>query len=138
MNHIATVQQIYEDFGHGDVPAILEKLAEDVEWETPPTSGGDAGVPWLAPRTGREGVGEFFASLGALDFRRFEPRAFLEGPAQVAVVVGLEATVKASGHTFADEEIHLWTFDDDGQVSSFRHVVDTAKHIEAARSAVAA
>jgi hypothetical protein len=48
------------------------------------------------------------------------------------------AEVRASfvlpgGGRFTDEEIHLWTFDDDGAVTRFRHYVDTAKHIAAAR-----
>jgi len=30
---VETVQRIYEAFGAGDVPAILELLADDVEWE---------------------------------------------------------------------------------------------------------
>jgi hypothetical protein len=32
---------------------------------------------------------------------------------------------------FRDEELHLWTLDDDGQVVRMRHYVDTAKHIAA-------
>ena len=28
--------------------------------------------------------------------------------------------------------MHLWTFNDDGQVSRFRHYSDTTKHIHAA------
>jgi uncharacterized protein len=46
------------------------------------------------------------------------------------------AEVRASfalpgGGRFADEEIHLWTFDDGGRVTRFRHYCDTAKHIAA-------
>ena len=38
-----------------------------------------------------------------------------------------------NGGRFADEELHLFTFDDEGRVARFRHYVDTAKHIAAAR-----
>jgi ketosteroid isomerase-like protein len=31
-----------------------------------------------------------------------------------------------------DEEIHLWTFNDAGQVVRLRHYTDTAKHMAAA------
>ena len=55
--NVATVQGIYEAFGRGDVPAILERLAEDVQWEAWADNHGQrAGVPWMSPRTGREGV----------------------------------------------------------------------------------
>jgi ketosteroid isomerase-like protein len=137
-DQIAAVQEIYAAFGRGDVPAILDRLAEDVEWEAGGSSAADEGVPWLLRRTGREGAGAFFATLEAFEFRRFEPLGFLEGAGQVAAVIGVELAVRASGYVIADEEIHLWTFDDAGLVSAFRHVVDTAKHIAAARSLVAA
>jgi len=120
------------------VPAILDRLAQDVAWEAYGGSGDDEGVPWLLRRNGRAGVAEFFASLDAFEFRRFEPLSFLSGADQVAVPVRVELAVKASGFVIEDEEIHPWTFDDAGLVSAFRHVVDTAKHIDAARSLVAA
>jgi uncharacterized protein len=39
----------------------------------------------------------------------------------------------SSGTIVRDDEIHLWTFDSSGEVVRFRHYLDTAKHIEAAR-----
>jgi uncharacterized protein len=135
-DNIATVQEIYAAFGRGDISTILERLAADVDWEAGGSSAHDEGVPWLLRRTGRSGAAEFFATLEAFDVRRFEPLSFLEGAGQVAAVIGVELAVRASGYVIADEEIHLWTFDDAGLVSAFRHVVDTARHIEAARSAV--
>ena len=33
MAQVDTAQQIYQAFGRGDVPAILERLADNVEWE---------------------------------------------------------------------------------------------------------
>jgi ketosteroid isomerase-like protein len=53
MTNVGTVQQIYEAFGRGDVPAILEHLADDVEWEYGLTS---TDVPWLQPQHGRTEV----------------------------------------------------------------------------------
>ena len=63
MKTIDTVKRIYEAFGRGDVPAILEHVAEDVDWEYGAV---DAGVPWLQRRRGREGVASFFASLAGM------------------------------------------------------------------------
>jgi ketosteroid isomerase-like protein len=131
MSHVATVQAIYEAFGRGDIPAILEKLSEDVAWDQ--WAGGspaaNAGIPYLVPHTGREDVGEFFAALGGLEFHAFEPTGFLEGGNQVAAVIRLEVTQKSTGKRIEDEEVHLWTFNDAGQVVSFRHFLDTAKHL---------
>jgi ketosteroid isomerase-like protein len=85
----------------------------------------------LAERTGREEVGGFFASLAALDIHMFAPHTFLAGDGMVAAVVDLDATVVATGERFRDVEIHLWSLGADGRVTEFRHVVDTAKHVEA-------
>ena len=38
MSNVHTVQEIYAAFGRGDVPAILSRLSESVEWEYGPTS----------------------------------------------------------------------------------------------------
>jgi hypothetical protein len=43
-----------------------------------------------------------------------------------------EADVPGGGH-YRDEEIHLWTFDDNGKTVRMRHSTDTAKHITAAQ-----
>jgi hypothetical protein len=45
MSNAATVQGIYEAFGRGDIPAILDHLSEDVVWDawTEESSGQSAG-----------------------------------------------------------------------------------------------
>jgi uncharacterized protein len=123
--NIETVQGIYAAFGRGDIPAILAALADDVEWEHDSV---DHGIPWLTPRRGRASVGAFFASLAALEISRLDVASLLEGKNQVASVIHIEAKVKATGRVVRDLELHLFTFDDEGQVIRFRHVVDTLQH----------
>jgi hypothetical protein len=125
-----TVQEIYALFGRGDIPAILGKLREDIEWEHDAV---DHGVPWLVPRKGRSEVVGFFETLAGIEFRRFEPRAILEGGNQVVATIFVDLTVKATGGTIRDLEAHLWTFDDDGKVARFKHLADTHQHVRAFR-----
>lgn len=33
--NLRTIHQVYEDFGRGDVAAVLATLTEDVQWFTP-------------------------------------------------------------------------------------------------------
>jgi ketosteroid isomerase-like protein len=136
MDHIATVKDIYAAFGRGDIPAILDRIAPDVEWDPEPNAGQEAGVPWLAHRTGHDGVAGFFASLEPLEFPHVDPHTYLANDNQVAVIVALEARAKGSGDTIAENEVHLWTFDDDGLVSRYQHYVDTARHIALAERAL--
>jgi uncharacterized protein len=135
MSNLQTVQTMYEAFGRGDVESILGCMSDAVEWERwdDPHAGQDAGVPWLARRSGKEGVAGFFQAVAEnLEFHSFEPRNLLEGGNQVAATIRFDATATRTGERFQDEEIHLWTFDDAGKVIGMRHVVDSAKHIKAA------
>jgi uncharacterized protein len=128
VGNVETVQAIYEAFGKGDVPAILDKLAEDVEWDLDAPS---YGVPIYEPGVGRAHAQRFFESLADLEFARFEPTNFLTGGDQVAVTINIEVTVKATGRTAEALEIHLWTFGEDGKVSRFFHCIDRHAFVQA-------
>ena len=133
MSNLKTVQEIYAAFGKGDVPAILDRLADSVEWEY---GAGTTEIPWLKRRHGRAGAAEFFASLSALDIHKFVPKRFLEGPDLVVVLLELEASVKSTGKRIVEEdEVHIWYFDDKHRVTRFRHRVDTQQHLAAYRGA---
>ncbi len=132
MTNVQTIQSIYEAFGRGDVAAILSHISEDVAWEQwKDNSAVKAGVPYLVPRRGRAGVAEFFASLAVAEIHDFQVLGFLEGGRHVGVLVEIELTIKATGRRFRDQELHLWTLDERGQVVGMRHHIDTAKHIAA-------
>jgi hypothetical protein len=128
--HGKIVEAIYAAFGRGDIPTILGALSEDVEWEHDAV---DHGVPWLTPRQGRAEVTGFFEALRALDIRRFEPKRILADGNMVIAVIHVEIAVHATGRAIKDVELHLWTFDAQGKVARFRHVVDTHQHWLAAQ-----
>jgi ketosteroid isomerase-like protein len=128
--HIETVQAIYAAFGRGDIGAILGHLAPEVEWEHDAV---DHGIPRLKQRRGPAEVARFFETLGALEFKRFEPKQFLVGDNAVAATIGIELAAKATGKPIRDLELHLWTFGADGKVTRFKHLVDTHQHFLAWR-----
>ncbi len=131
--NIQTVRDIYAAFGRGDVPAILEVMSPDVDWEfgTP-----DHGVPWLRQGRGREAVVRFFESLGKeLAFKSFEPLSVMADGDWVVGLVRLEAEAKRTGKTLREEcEAHIWRFDAQGRVAAMRHAADTASHVAALQS----
>lgn len=53
------VEQAYEAFGRGDIPAVIGLLDEGVEWTAPGT------LPHGGTWKGRNEVGQFFAGLDA-------------------------------------------------------------------------
>ena len=129
-----TVKEIYTAWGRDDIPAILERLHEDVKWddhhalvEVP---------PWLRPRNGHAGVAEFFHALTELEYETFIPYAFLADDLYVVSLLNIAFTVKETGtRVQTDAEAHLWEFDEDGRVRSLRHLVDTHAHVDAWRGA---
>jgi ketosteroid isomerase-like protein len=133
VSNLATVQSIYEAFGKGDVPAILDVLADDIEWESwEDNSAVKAGVPTMIPRHGKADVVKFFEAAGAMAITDLQILSMMEGGNQVAVEFVLEADLPTfGGGHYRDEEMHLWTFNDEGKVVRLRHYTDTAKHIAA-------
>jgi ketosteroid isomerase-like protein len=133
VGNIETIQGIYTAFGQGDIPAVLDSLADDVQWEIwePTSTAQDGTIPYLVPRKGKAEVGEFFAALGALEFHGFAPLVIVGEGDDVLATISLDVTVKATGKRIQDYEVHVWTFGADGKVTSLRHVIDTLKHYEA-------
>ena len=133
-NNLQTIQNIYEAFGKGDVPFIINCLADDVQWEQwADNSAQKASVPWMKMQYGKEGVIEFFKTLGQLVIKDFQILSIMSNENQVAAEFVIEAEVPSTGGHYRDEEMHLWTFNNDGKIIRLRHYIDTAKHIEAAK-----
>lgn len=129
--NIETIQNIYAAFGRGDVPAILARLAEDVDWEPGYDHNGD--IPWLASGRGHAHVGGFFQALRALEFKRFEVLGVMGSGPWVVALTSVELVHKASGRVLVEAcEPHVWKFDDAGSVVSMRHAADTRAHARVA------
>ncbi len=127
-----TVADIYAAFGRGDIPAILARLSDDVAWEEWVDNFAQrAEVPYLVPRKGPSEVEAFFAVLGSATVLHFAVLDVIGTGRQVVAEVRASFALPGGGR-FDDEELHLWTFDEAGRVSRFRHYCDTAKHIAAA------
>ncbi|MEZ5402702.1 MAG: nuclear transport factor 2 family protein [Bryobacteraceae bacterium] len=125
--------EMYAAFQRGDIPAILEMLDDNVEWESWADNYAQrTHVPWLAPRKGKQGAADFFAIVGAMKFHTFRVIAVLGGPGQAAGEVEIDAEL-SGGKRLRDQELHLVNFNEAGKVVRFRHYLDTAKHIVAAK-----
>jgi uncharacterized protein len=119
---LTVVQKAYECFGKGDIPGLLNLLAEEVDWLVP----GSTEVPWAGRWRGRTQVGGFFAAIGAsADFEAFEATEFLDAGNRV-VVLGRERTrPKTTGRVYDADWCHVWTVKD-GKITVFREYTDTA------------
>ena len=128
-DHVATVRSLYEAFGRGDIGAIIDASADDVEWEK---GAPDHGLPLLAPGRGKEHVAAFFQQVATLEFKRFEPHTIFGSGNHVMALIAIEWVNPETGGSVSEEgEGHLWTFGPDGKVVAFRHYVDTLQHSRA-------
>ena len=116
------VKGIYGAFGRGDIPAILNSLADNIEWIV---SGREDGIPYAGTYRGREGVGQFFTVLAEnVEYSLFEPRE------RVAVFGHYQGSVKPSGNSVETEWAMSWTLQD-GKATNFRAYDDTAAVVAA-------
>jgi hypothetical protein len=116
------VQQAYEAFGRKDVPAILELVADEVDWEFV----GSAGLPYAGRRRNRNEVRDFFAAIPRTDdIHAFEPREFIEAGEHVTVLGWERATALDTGKQFEGEWVHVFTVKS-GKVTRWRGFFNTA------------
>lgn len=122
--NIKIIQQLYEAFGRGDLNAILDAVADDVDWATDTSS---AAAPWYGVRHGKEGVTSFFADFGsAMEIEEFTPFAFAANDTEVHSVVRCKAHARSNGRTVDMNLHHYFTFRD-GKVAYYRGSEDTAQ-----------
>ena len=118
-----TVKAMYAAFGRGDIPALLNSLADRIEWEIP---GRQDGIPFAGTYRGRDSVGQFFTLMAeSIDYNLFEPREFIAQGNQVIALGRYKATAKPSGNTFETEWAMAWTLSE-GKATHFRVYDDTS------------
>jgi ketosteroid isomerase-like protein len=126
----ALVQSIYGAFLRGDVPAILSKLSEAVDWSVGPSPNG---VPWFGTRKGRAEVGEFFETLGKeVDVTKFEPTEYVSQYDRVVALVHEELMIRRTGRSVSQDVVMVWTIQDSKVVALV--VYEDTKAIAAAWS----
>jgi hypothetical protein len=124
----ALVKTLYAAFAKGDVPAILERLAEGVEWEV---IGPASACPCYGRRTGKPAVEAFFKEISERhDYKAFEPREFHTSKDTVLVIGRQHVVLKANGKAFASDWVHVFRIEG-GKVNSFREFTDTASYAQA-------
>lgn len=126
------VGAIYAAFERGDIAYILDQLDDDVSWDADwyDNSAQSADVAHLRPRRGPEEVAEYFAVLADWQIKDLKVVGLIASGRQVVAEIQIDAVLPGGGR-LADQQLHMWTFDDENQVLRFRQYGDTAKHIAA-------
>ena len=121
-DNLKTVQGIYTAFGQGNIPAILNVLADDVEFHQPP--GGEP--PFTGLYRGRDGAGNFFQSMvETVDVLAMEPQEFVAQGDTVVVLGHYRFRPKTTGIAYDTDWAMVWWFRD-GKINKFQIHYDTA------------
>jgi ketosteroid isomerase-like protein len=127
--NVQLVKDAYAAFSRGDIPALLESLDENIEWEG--VKGTEGVAPQAGLRRGKAAVAEFFALVASTtEFHKFEPREFIAGEDAVAVVGFYEATVKPTGRRVAADWLMLFNIRN-GKIVRFREWTDSVQIVRA-------
>lgn len=134
-DNVQMVQNAYNAFKKGDIKAVLNTLADDVEWISP---GPPDIMPAAGTRRGRQAVAEFFETVSKVeDIEVFEPQEFIAQGNKVVAIIKYRSRINATGKTAETSLIHVFDIAH-GKVNRFREFFDTASVLPAFTSAQAA
>jgi uncharacterized protein len=119
---LGVVKQTYAAFNRGDIPAILNLIADQVDWqEVCPAS-----LPYSGRRRDRAEVAKFFSDEAQVEeVKAFEPREFIVAGDNVTVLGYIEGYARDTKQEFRSEWVHLFTVQD-GKITRWRGFLDTA------------
>ena len=133
MSNEQTVKDLYAAFQRADVAAIVAVVADDVDWRNDHVASSEC--PWNGNFSGKANLPGFFKAVGEhLNISVFDVQKIVAAGSNVAVYLHIESTLPKNGRSVKNDSVHFWTFNDRGQIASYRHFNDTAAELAAWRS----
>lgn len=123
MSHanVQQVQDVFQRFGRGDVPAIMEMLADDVIIDFY----GPSVVPYAGHWAGKDKARRFFETvLANVEIHQFDPLEFIAERDKVVVFGHLRLTAKPTGGSIESDFVHVITVKD-GKWTHFRDFMNS-------------
>lgn len=129
---VQVVEGVYEAFGRGDVAAVLDAMADDVEWHEA------EGMPYGGVYRGGDAVAHNVLGPITTDIPDFAvtPTELIASGDTVAVVARYTGTGKSTGKELDLNVVHIWDVQD-GKIARFRQFPDTAQFLEVVPAGVA-
>ncbi len=121
MDNIQIVQDVYKNFGQGNVPGILAHFDKDVVWMRP----GAPDIPFCGTFNGHEGMIKFLTLVSqSIKVNSFVPKQFL-GNGDTVVAMGEDtAHVIPTGKSYTTHWIQVFILKDQKIVEG-RAYIDT-------------
>ena len=131
--NVKLLQGLNDAFAQGDVPAVLGKMTDDMEWHEAD------GMPYPSPQHGPGAVAENIFGPVINDVPDFTvtPKELIANDDQVAVVAQYTGTAKATGTKLDLPVVHIWDIRGD-KICRFRQYTDASKFNEVVGTQAAA
>jgi uncharacterized protein len=120
--NLSVVKGAYEAFQRGDIPAILNVIADDIEWRIV----APASLPFPRECHSKNEVAGFFKALAESDdITVFEPREFIDGGDNIVALGFMKGTLRSTGESMESDWVHVMTVKN-GLLTRFVEFFDTA------------
>ena len=123
VNNAATVANLYEAFGSGDIPFILEHIDDNCQW----IAAGEGYLPTGGTYKGKDAV-NFFIRLGeSVDFSSFNPVTINNINDNEVISFGnMSGTSKSTGKASSSDWAMHWKFNEEGKLVYYQDFHNTA------------
>ena len=128
--NLRLVQDAFTAFAARDVRAVMNLLADDIEWQ----GARSRDIPYGGFRKGKADVEKFFSALGgSIEYEYFEAREYLAHNERVMVLGREKFMVKRTGKHVENEWAMLFTVRH-GKIARFQVYEDTGAVLAGFRS----
>ena len=126
--NVAIVRALYEAFGKGDIPGVLGKFDQKIEWREAENFIYADRNPYVGPNAILEGVFLRFVSEWT-DFT-VSPESIIDAGEQVVTLGTYSGTHKKTGKSVRAQMVHVWNMSD-GKAVRFQQYTDTKQFADA-------
>ena len=126
--NVAIVRALYEAFGKGDIPGVLGKFDQKIEWREAENFIYADRNPYIGPNAILEGVFLRFVSEWT-DFT-VSPESIIDAGEQVVTLGTYSGTHKKTGKSVRAQMVHVWNMSD-GKAVRFQQYTDTKQFADA-------
>lgn len=119
---LQVVQGIYDAFGAGDVPGVLGRFHDSIEWNEANNFPYADGNPYIGPEAVLNGV--FARCIGEWDGFNVEIDELLDAGDTIVALGHYNGTYKATGKPQRTQLVHVWRVSN-GKVARFQQYADT-------------
>lgn len=125
------VRHWYDCIARGDVAAILDGLAEDIEFVLPKTDYNQI-IPYMGKHVGREQVAAAFERRAqTISIEAYEIKNFIFQDNRAAAIAYTRATGIDTGESFVLEDVHVLSLNEEGKIATWKAYFDSAILVEA-------